>query len=219
MKKTIIFFSIVLAIISFTSCTKDDIEIEPYKTGIIKFEYQKSTIVNGLTTVKDTIVKFTSIGNNPNQADNYGYSNSSIPWVIMERLNPDNFSNRGIIFFSGTNLNSLTMPYTFNHQDINMDAQINYVVDEKIIIDNTGQQISVTNTYAATTYSNNFELIILSKDNNRLQGTFDGEIKNQDGDIINVKKGMFDIQIVEKQLPPTPVIVAQATQNSKKMTL
>lgn len=198
MKKIYFYFSIVLAVISFTSCTKDDVQIDTYKTGIIEFEYQKSMLVNGVTTVKDTIVNFTSIGNNPNQADNYGYSNPSVPWVIMERLNPNNFSNRGIIFFSGTNLNLLTMPYTFNPQDINMDAQINYVVDEETIVNSTGQLISVTNTYAATTHSNNFELTILSKDNNRLQGTFAGEIKNQDGDIINVEKGMFDIQLVEK---------------------
>jgi hypothetical protein len=198
MKKKYFYFTIILAAISFASCSKDDMEIETYKTGVIEFEYQKSTLVDGVTIVKDTIVSFTSIGNNSNQSDNYGYSDPSIPWVIMERLNPDNFSNRGIIFFSGTNLNSLTMPYTFNSQDINMDAQINYVVDEEIIVDSTGQLISIYNTYAATTHSNDFELTILSKDNNRLKGTFEGEIKNQDGDIINVENGMFDIQIVEK---------------------
>lgn len=198
MKNTHYLITFLLVIVSFTSCIKDDLEIEPYTSGIIQFKYQKSTLINGLTTVNDTIISFTSVGNNPNEIDNYGYSSPSTPWVIMERLNPNNFSNRGIIFFSGTNLNTLNMPYTFHSQDINMNAQINYVIDTEIVVDNAGQQFAIDDTYSASTYSNNFELTILSKENNRLRGIFNGEIKNQDGNIINVKNGMFDIQIVEK---------------------
>jgi len=203
MKSKIYLFTCLITLLSFTSCENDDIIeddlifeydfTEPYTTGIIKFQYQK--LINGLTTTKDTIVSFNSSGNNP---DYHGYSKPSTPWVTMSRFNPYNIYNRSVIFFTGTNLNLLTMPYTFNHHDINMDAQINYVIDEKIIIDSSGQQFAVSNTYAATTYHDNFELTILSKENNRLQGTFKGEIENQDGDIIDIKKGIFDIQIVER---------------------
>lgn len=198
MKTNYYFFSVLFLIITVISCSKDDIQNDSYKTGVIEFEYQKSITGNGLITVQDTIIKFTSIGNNLDYEDNYGYSNPSTPWVIMERLNPNDFTNRGIIFFSGTNLNLLDTPYTFSPQDINMDAQLNYVVGEEIIEDSNGQQMIVYNTYSATTFSNNFELTILSKENNRLKGIFEGQIENQDGDILDIKNGMFDIKIVEK---------------------
>ncbi|WP_323027106.1 hypothetical protein [Gelidibacter japonicus] len=197
MKKNYFFISFLIAIVSLVACTNDDVEDVPYTTGVIKFEYQKSTLINGLSKSKDTIISFTSIGNNPNETDLYGFSSPSTPWVIMQRLNPNDFTNRSIIFFTGTNLNLLTMPYTFSPYD-EKSAQINYVVDEKIMTDDTGQQFAVNNTYAAATYSENFELIILSKENNRLRGIFAGELKNQDGLIINIKNGIFDIQIVEK---------------------
>lgn len=197
MKKNYFFISVLIVIVSLVACTNDDVEDVPYTTGFIKFEYQKSTLINGLSKSKDTIISFTSIGNNPNETDLYGFSSPSTPWVIMQRLNPNDFTNRGIIFFTGTNLNLLTMPYTFSPYD-EKSAQINYVVDEKIMTDDTGQQFAVNNTYAAATYSENFELTILSKENNRLRGIFEGELKNQDGRIINVKNGIFDIQIVEK---------------------
>lgn len=197
MNKNYFFISFLIAIVSLVACTNDDVEDVPYTTGVIKFEYQKSTLINGLSKSKDTIISFTSIGNNPNETDLYGFSSPSTPWVIMQRLNPNDFTNRGIIFFTGTNLNLLTMPYTFSPYD-EKSAQINYVVDEKIMTDDTGQQFAVNNTYAAATYSENFELTILSKENNRLRGIFAGELKNHDGLIINIKNGIFDIQIVEK---------------------
>ncbi|WP_027126312.1 hypothetical protein [Gelidibacter mesophilus] len=197
MKTLTFFISILIGIVSLTACTNDDAEVASYSTGFIKFEYEKSTVINGVTKLKDTIIEFTSIGNNPDEEDLFGYSNPSTPWVIMTRLNPNNFSNLGTIFFSGTNINLLTMPYTFRPEDVK-NAQINYVVDQKIITDNTGQQFSVANTYAGTTYSDNFKLTLFSKDNNRLQGNFSGELINQDGESITIKKGLFDIQIVEK---------------------
>jgi phenolic acid decarboxylase len=200
MKRISIYLILAFIFIFFVSnCTTDDNEIiEQYKTGVIKFDYQKSEIINGLTVSTDTTISFTSIGNNISEADVYGYAKPSSQWVQMIRLNPNDYNNWGMIFFSGTNLNSLTLPYTFSSGDVNTDAQINYVVDSNILIDSTGQQFLVTNTYAATTYSNNFELTILSLENNRLQGSFNGEIKNQDGHIINIIDGIFDVQIVEK---------------------
>lgn len=206
MKNKTYLFACLITLLSFASCENDDIIeydlifeydfTQPYTTGVIKFQHQ--SLDNGLAITENIIESFTSIGNNPSQYDDYGHYNPSISWVQMLRKNPNDFYNGVFLFFSGTDLNSLTLPYTFEPYGMNMDAQINYTVDVEIITDGTGQQIQVSNTYHATTYSNNFELTILSKENNRLQGTFKGQIENQDGDIIDVKKGIFDIQIVER---------------------
>ena len=197
MKKITYLTAFILVILSFTSCTNDDSNNEPYTTGVIKFEYNKSTTIKGKTTTKDTIVSFTSTGNNPNEKDVYGFSEPLTPWVQMMRLNPNNFENRAIIFFTGTNLNTLTFPYKFKTGDTK-DAQINYVVDETLFYDNSGMPYSRTNAYASTTQSEKFELTILSRENNRLKGSFNGELINQDGLILNIKNGLFDITIVEK---------------------
>lgn len=198
MKKNYYFFSLVLVIMSFTSCTNDDLEVEPYTTGIIKFEYNKSTTINGLTTTKDTLISFTAIGKDPTQIDDYGYYNSSNSWTQMLRLNYKDFNNFAFIFFSGTDLDSLTFPYTFQVGD-KMDAQINYVIGSTIFYDSSsGTSISKSDTYAATTYSDNFSLTIVSRKDNRLEGVFNGEIINQDGLKLNIKNGVFDIQIVDK---------------------
>ena len=170
---------------------------KPYSTGIIKFQYQVPTIINGISTTKDTTVNFTLIGNNLSEKDDYGYLKPSIPWVQMHRLNPNDFQNRAIIFFVGTNLNSLTLPYKFKTGDIK-NAQINYVIGSRPFYDTNGNLIYGTNTYASSTYSDNFELTVLSRVNNRLQGTYSGVVKNQDGLTIIIKKGLFDIEILDK---------------------
>ena len=54
-----------------------------------------------------------------------------------------------------------------------------------------------TDTYAATTYSDDFELTVLSRQNNRLQGSYSRVIKNQNGLTINIE-GLFAIVIVDK---------------------
>ena len=59
-------------------------------------------MLNGISTSKDTIVSFTSIGNNTSEKDNYGYSKPSTPWVQLQRLALNNFQNRAILFFVGT---------------------------------------------------------------------------------------------------------------------
>lgn len=204
MKRYLYLTIMLVAIITLNSCKKDPIETpfddvfyKPYTTGIIKFQYLTPTILNGTSVSKDTVVSFTSIGNNTSEKDNYGYSKPSTPWVQLQRLAPNNFQNRAIIFFVGTNLNALTLPYKFKAGDI-QNAQINYVVDSKLIYDNAGNLVYGTDGYAATTYSDDFELTILSRQNNRLQGSYSGVIKKQDGHTINIDKGLFDIVIVDK---------------------
>jgi hypothetical protein len=204
MKKHFYLLALLAGLITLNSCKKDTIETpfddvfyKPYTTGIIKFQYQTPTIINGVSKSKDTVVNFTSIGDNPAEKDDYGYSKPSVPWVLLHRLNPEDYQNRGIIFFVGTDLNSLTFPYKFKKGD-SKNAQINYVIGVRPFYDTNGNLIYGTNTYAAGTYSDNFELTVLSRVNNRLQGTFSGIIKNQDGLIINIVKGLFDIEIVDK---------------------
>lgn len=186
-----------VTLLFFQSCSKDDnvdIYVEKYENGKIEFKYPIIK-ANGIT---DTTLVFTSSGLNTSELDHYGYFNPSIGWSQLLRLNPDNFQNHTGIFFRGTDLNTLSLPFTFNRNDFTKDALINYVVGYKKTTNNSGQHISVANTYAATTNSDSFKVTIISKINNRLKGTFNGEIQNQDGDIINVKNGVFDIQIVEK---------------------
>ena len=204
MKKHFYMPALFVALIALSSCKKDAAEIpfddvfsKPYSTGIIKFQYQAPATINGIAAIKDTTVNFTSIGNNTAEKDDYGYSKPSTPWVLLHRLNPNDFQNRAIIFFSGTNLNALTFPYKFKAGDIK-DAQINYVIGVRPFYDANGNLVYGTNTYAATTYSDNFELTVLSRVNNRLQGTYSGLVKNQDGLTIIIKKGLFDIEIVDK---------------------
>ena len=204
MRKALYLSILLIMDITINSCKKDTVQIpfdnlfyQPYSTGIIKFQYLTTTIINGISIPKDTIVSFTSIGNNPSEKDDYGYSKPSIPWVQLHRLNPGDFQNRTIIFFVGTDLNSLTLPYKFRAGDI-QNAQINYVIGSRFFYDVNGNPVYGTNTYAASTYSDNFELTVLSRVNNRLQGTYSGTIKNQDGLMLNISKGLFDILIVEK---------------------
>jgi hypothetical protein len=186
-----------VTLLFFLSCKKDkkiDTSVEKYKNEKIKFSYS-ITRTNG---IKDTTVVFTSSGLNTSELDNYGYFQPSLGFSILTRLNPDNFQNNILIFFTGTDLNTLSLPYTFSGKDVYKDAQINYKVGYCIIKDGSGQDIRVFNTYAASTNSDGFVVTILSKVDNRLKGTFRGKIQNQDGDVINVRKGIFDIQIVEK---------------------
>lgn len=204
MKKHFYLSTLFVGLTALISCKKDmvetpfdDVFYKPYLSGIIKFQYQVPTIINGNSTTKDTTVNFISIGNNLSDKDDYGYSKPSIPWVQLHRLNPNDFQNRVIIFFAGTNLNLLTLPYKFRTGDI-QNAQINYVIGSRPFYDSNGNLIYGTNTYAASTYSDNFELTVLSRVDNRLQGTYSGVIKNQDGLTIIIKKGLFDIEIVDK---------------------
>lgn len=204
MKRQFYLLTLVVGIITLNSCKKDTVErpfdnpfYAPYSTGMIKFQYQVPILINTISPTKDTTVNFTSIGNNPSEKDDYGYSKPSTPWLQLLRLNPKDFQNSAMIFFVGTNLNTLTLPYTFKKGDL-QNAQINYVIGLKLFNDTNGNLVYGTNTYAASTYSDNFELTVLSRVNNRLQGTFNGIVKNQDGIKINIQKGLFDIEIVEK---------------------
>ena len=204
MRKQFYLSALFAGLIALNSCKKDSIEIpfddpidKPYTTGIIKLQYQVYTNTNGYLALKDTTVSFTSRGNNASEYNDYGYSQPSTPWVQLMRLNPTNFENRAMIFFAGTNLDSLILPYTFDHFPTKY-AFINYVIGYKPYYDPNGNLIHGTNTYAASTFSDGFELTVLSRVNNRLQGTFSGMVKNQDGLTIDIRKGLFDIQIVEK---------------------
>lgn len=204
MKRQFYLLTLVVGIITLNSCKKNTVErpfddpfYAPYSTGMIKFQYQVPILINTISPTKDTTVNFTSIGNNPSEKDDYGYSKPSTPWLQLLRLNPKDFQNSAMIFFVGTNLNTLTLPYTFKKGDL-QNAQINYVIGLKLFNDTNGNLVYGTNTYAASTYSDNFELTVLSRVNNRLQGTFNGIVKNQDGIKINIQKGLFDIEIVEK---------------------
>ena len=204
MKKYFYLSTLFIGLIALNSCKKNNVEIpfddvfyKPYSTGIMKFQYQATTIINGISTTKDTTVNFTSIGNNPSEKDDYGYSEPSMGWVQVQRVNVDNFDNRAIIGFAKINLDSLTLPYTFKAGETEY-AEINYVIGFVPFYDTTGNLIYGTNTYAANTYSDNFELTLLSRVNNRLQGTYSGVVKNQDGLTIFINKGLFDIEIVDR---------------------
>jgi len=204
MKKYFYLSTLFIGLMALNSCKKDTVETpfddvfyKPYSTGIIKFQYQVPTIINGISTTKDTTVNFTSIGNNPSEKDDYGYSEPSMGWVQVHRLNTDNFENRAIIGFAKINLNSLTLPYTFKKGET-QEAEINYVIGFRPFYDTNGNLIYGTNAYYARTYSGNFELTLLSRVNNRLQGTYSGLVKNQDGLTIFIKKGLFDVEIVER---------------------
>lgn len=199
-------FVIVLSGLLITSCKKEQMVSDPYQvfkqpytTGVISFQYPIQLVFTDSKRIVDTAVSFTSVGDNPSEWDFYGYSKPSTPWVLLQRLNPDDFQNRVIIFFPGTNLNALTLPHTFlPDESLTRDAQINYVIGIRPFVDTSGHVVYGTNTYAASTADKNFTLTILSRENNRLQGIFDGELKNQDGQVITCKNGLFDIQIVEK---------------------
>jgi len=204
MNKYFYLLPIFIGLMALNGCKKDTAETafdnifyKPYSTGIIKFEYQVPTINNGISTTKDTTVNFTSIGNNPSEKDDYGYSEPSMGWVQVQRLNIDNFENRAIIGFAKINLNSLILPFTFKKGEA-QEAGIDYVIGFRPFYDTTGNLIYGTNTYYASTYSGDFELTLLSRVNNRLQGTYTGLVKNQDGLTIFIKKGLFDIEIVER---------------------
>lgn len=206
MKKNVFFknvFPLICLFAILSSCKKDvinnpyDVLSKEYTNGIIKFSYSVPFTFVGASSLKDTIVQFTSIGNNIAEKDDYGYSKPSTPWVQLIRLNPNNFQNSTGIFFTGTDLNSLKLPYTFQ-QGSTQEALINYVIDSKPFYDSSGNVLYGTNTYAAITNSDNFKLTVVSKDNNRLQGTYSGIIRNQDGHTLNIKDGLFDIMIVEK---------------------
>jgi hypothetical protein len=191
--------TIVLTMIGlvFLSCSNDD-DVDsvdnPYRDGEISFRYSS----NDKTVIDSTLV-FTSRWNFESQLEDYGYYDPSIGWGIIIRLNPENFSNRTSIFFSGTNLDTLSFPYTFQAQQGSGNAQINYTVDSEIITDeSTGRQVSVSNTYFATTSARSFNLTIFSKRDNRLEGEFYGELKNRNGDTITVENGKFDVEILAR---------------------
>jgi hypothetical protein len=198
MKNNILYLILSFIGLSFViSCSKEDktdIYVDKYQNGKIEFTYPVLK-ANG---VIDTTLVFTSSGLNISELDHYGYFEPAIGWSQLLRLNPNNFENHVGIFFLGTDLNKLSYPYTFNRNEFNRNAQINYVVGYKKTTNNSGEHISLPNTYAATTNSDNFELTIISKDSNRVKGFFRGKIQNQDGDVINIKNGVFDIKIVEK---------------------
>ena len=202
--KRLCYVFLVSGLITLSACKKDSTEAsfdnifyKPYATGIIKFEYQIPVRRFSNSTLKDTIVQFTSIGNNPLEKDDYGYSKPSNLWVQLHRLNQKDFQNRTFIFFVRTNLNELNLPFTFKKGDM-QNAQINYVIGLHSYLDANGNLINGANTYAASTYSDNFEMTVLSKVNGRLQGIFSGDIKNQEGLTINIKRGLFDIEYIDK---------------------
>src|SRR5262245_54182454 len=130
MRKRLFLSTLFISLIALHGCKKDNIQIKfddvmdkPYTTGIIKLQYQVTSTLNGYPLLIDTVVSFTSTGNNPAEQDDYGYSQPSIPWVQLQRLNPNEFQNRAMIFFVGTDLNSLTLPYKFK-PDPSKTAQI-----------------------------------------------------------------------------------------------
>nr|MCU0387140.1 hypothetical protein [Chitinophagaceae bacterium] len=104
----------------------------------------------------------------------------------------------GGIYFVGTNLDSLTYPFTFRKGDF-INAQFNYLLKYFFVPDSSGGTAGYyPDVYAATTYSDNFELTILKRINNRLQGVFKGTVKKMDGSTLDIKKGVFDVEIEER---------------------
>lgn len=198
---------IILSVLFITSCKKEKDTVydpyvvfkQPYTTGVISFQYPIELVFIDSKRTVDTTVSFTSVGDNPSEWDTYGYSKPSTPWIQLHRLNPNDFQNRVFIFFPGTNLNTLQLPHTFSPlESLTRDAQINYVIGLRPYVDTSGRLVYGTNTYANTTADKSFTLTILSREDNRLQGVFEGRLENQDGQVINCKNGLFDIRIVEK---------------------
>ena len=202
MRKTIYLSTLFVGLIALISCEKDPPEIpfddvlsKPYTTGIVKLQHQ--VITNGGTRLKDTTVTFTSIGNNPADKDDYGYSKPSNRWAQLIRINPDDFQNRASVLFVNINLDSLSFPHKFQAGDTR-NAQVVYKTGPASFYDANGNLIQGNNEYGGGTYWDEFELTILSRVNNRLQGTFSGILRNHDALPLNIKKGLFDVEIVNK---------------------
>ncbi len=206
MKRNFYLLILLTTAIILNSCQKttvqtsfDSVFTEPYTTGIIKFQYKVQARVEKGIELVDTTVLFTS-----DQEDNYipygfGYWDPSVPWFQVMRLNrPNDFDHRAGIFIQSTDFDKLTLPYTFKAGDYHM-AQFNYMVGGfKTLYDSQGNPMYQAKGYSAITFYDNFKLTILSKTNNRVQGTFSGIATNEDSATINISQGLFDVEIVNK---------------------
>ncbi|HWI93078.1 MAG TPA: hypothetical protein VNT20_17495 [Flavisolibacter sp.] len=198
-------FSTVSCIAFLESCKKETINSDPYEvfskpytTGIIQFSYKVPFSFNGRMFEKDTTITFTSAGDMPNGNDDYGYNKPSILWAQIIRANPKNIQNSASIYFRETDLNLLALPYTFKRGSIQY-AQLDFVNRYVLRVDANGSSAYYADGYYAETFSDNFVLTILAKENDRLQGKFSGTLRNiLYGDTITVKNGLFDVKIVQK---------------------
>lgn len=199
----------LLTIIFISGCRKERVDnpydefSRPYTTGLIQFQYETPTMRFGRNTTKDTTIALNSVGNNVDERYQYGYTQPSIPWTRVSRINSNDFINRVTIEFPGVILDSLKLPYTFKSYpngggNYNMYAQVNFTVSAWYEYDSSGNSFVRSDDYNAITSFGNLVVTILSRNNNRLQGSFSGDIINQDKRTISTKNGLFDIQIVSK---------------------
>ena len=196
--------ALLIGLIALTSCEKDIVEppfdeplSQPYTSGLIKLQHQTIIPFSGRLRKKDTTVMFSSIGNDPAYKDDYGYYKPSIPWAQLIRINPANADNRASVLFVDINLDSLKLPYTFKAGDTR-NAQVVYKTGSGSFYDAGFNLIHGRTEYGGSTYWDEFQLTVLSKTNNRVQGTFSGIVRNHDGQAMKIEKGLFDVEIVVK---------------------
>ena len=204
MRKQLYLSALFIGLIALNSCEKDiveppfdDVLSKSYTTGVIKLQHQTVIPFNGRLRRKDTTITFTSIGNDPAYKDDYGYFKPSIPWTQLIRINPADADNRASVLLVNINLDSLTFPHKFKAGNT-QNAQVVYKTGAGSFYDANFNLIHGKTEYGAGTYWDEFELTILSRVNNRVQGTFSGIMRNHDALPLKIEKGLFDVEIVEK---------------------
>jgi hypothetical protein len=201
-----IFYAVIFlaAAIGLNSCQKTSTSVQPpfdsefsqpYTTGVIKFQYKVPTYNVKLSTMVDTTVNFTATGFDPVDVIESGYWDPSVPWFYMIRRNtPYDTYLSATIYFMSTDFDTLTLPYTFKAGNREM-ANLEYRLGIKTAFDRLGNPVYLDDVYLGQSAEGDFTLTLISKTNNRVQGTFSGTATNTLRDPINISQGIFDIQI------------------------
>lgn len=176
----------------------DSVFSEPYTTGMIKFQYKTLSMINGDTLTVDTTVLFASDQSDIYDPYVFGYWDPSVPWFQVMRLNTPNDYHRAAIYLESTDFDKLTLPYTFKAGDIQMADLVYWLGGFRTVYDNQGNPSYEERAYTATTFNDNFQLTILSKTNDRVQGTFSGIADYPDSVSIDIGQGLFDVKIIRK---------------------
>jgi hypothetical protein len=199
-KRFLLFLSsVAFGTLLLSSCKKDT-ELSPYTTGLFKFSYTDTVLVNGVKVPKDTTVLFTSVGNNLAEIDDYGYFDKSKLKTRLGRLYQQDFQFNAAVELSNLDLNAISYPYTINKpvyggtQDAYASFYYGNGVKDTVVY---GSPALMTLSYSAFT-GNDFSVTLESRQGNRLIGKFRGVITNHEGRRLKVSDGVFDIQFVEK---------------------
>ncbi|WP_336517754.1 hypothetical protein [Pollutibacter soli] len=184
------------------ACKKEDILppfnetfTEPYTTGSIRFQFYKINPDRPSEPTKRQQVDFTATYENPDEWM-CGYYRPDMNWTAMIRRNPANQEQWAGILFYNLKLDSIPLPFTFDRNST-FNAQLDYTFGSRQYTDASGNIVSTADGYSATSNYDDFTLTLLSKSNQRLQGTFTGILKNiYDGGKVKIEKGIFDVAYV-----------------------